>query len=530
MGTFFNPGNAGFASAVRSEIYVDKTEMLKFTNQLLGTEQRFVCVSRPRRFGKSMAAKMLAAYYSRCCDSHALFQKLQIAKEPSFEEHLNRHNVLYIDVQWFRSVAKGKGQLAQTVQYLQTEIIKELREQYPETVLLEDNSLPEVLRRIHSDTSDQFIIIIDEWDCLFREDQNNKELQDGYINFLRGMFKGQPAEEFVLLAYITGILPIKKYGTQSALNNFDEYTMVNPKVLAKYVGFTEQEVRRLCRKYHMDFSEAKQWYDGYSFSRVKSVYSPNSVVQAMRNEEFGTYWTETETYETLKQYIDMNFDGMKDAIITMLGGGRCRINPGKFQNDMTSMKSRDDVMTLLVHLGYLAFDSAEKEVFIPNQEVAAEFENAIEDGGWEEIAKVIEASSALLDATLCGDADAVAKGIDEVHTVNSSVLAYNNELSLSCVITVAYFSARKDYVMVRELPAGKGFADIVFVPRKHTDKPALVVELKWDKSAEGAIDQIKRMRYAGVLSEYSGNVLLVGVNYDKKIKEHQCIIEKYHKE
>ena len=325
---------------------------------------------------------------------------------------------------------------------------------------------------------------------------------------------------------MTGILPIKKYGTQSALNNFKEFTMINPGVLSEYVGFTEQEVRGLCGQFHVDFEEAKHWYDGYYFNRVGSVYSPRSVVEAMLSEEFGNYWTGTETYEALKMYIDMDFDGLKDAILLMLGGGRCRINPQRFQNDMTSVKSRDDVMTLLIHLGYLAYDSERQETFIPNQEVADEFENAIEDGGWEDVVKMLKASEELLGATIRGDSEAVARGIDEVHTANTSVLAYNNELSLSCVITIAYYSARKDYTLIRELPAGKGFADIVFVPRRHSDKPAMIVELKWNQSAEGAISQIKARNYTGVLEKYEKEILLVGITYHKKKKEHRCIIEK----
>lgn len=207
---------------------------------------------------------------------------------------------------------------------------------------------------------------------------------------------------------MTGILPIKKYGTQSALTDFREYTMLQPKKLAEYVGFTE-EVIRLCQEHDMDFDDAKRWYDGYSFSRVKSVYSPNSVIQAISNEEFGDYWTETETYESLKFYIGLNEDGLQDAIISMLGGERCRINTRTFQNDMSNIKSKDDVLTLLVHLGYLAFDSAKKEVYIPNQEVADEFKNAVEYSGWTGISAALKKSENLLDATLRLDEETVAK-------------------------------------------------------------------------------------------------------------------------
>lgn len=525
MGIFLNPGNTGFAAAVRSGIYVDKTGLLDYTNHILGTEQRFMCVSRPRRFGKSMALKMLAAYYSRGCDSRELFQNLEIAATPSFGQHLNQYSVIYLDIQWFRSVSKDKGKTEQVVSLMQEEVLKELCRQYPDIVLPEDASLSEVLLRIHSRTEEQFVLLIDEWDCLFREEKDNTSIQEKYINFLRGIFKGVLAESAIRLAYMTGILPIKKYGTQSALNHFDEYTMVNPFPLEEYVGFTEKEVRGLCGEYDLDFEEARGWYDGYVFREGVHIYNPKSVLDAVRRKKFGNYWTQTETYESLKGYIGMDFDGLKDAIILMLGGGRCQVNTRKFQNDMTSIRSRDDILTLLVHLGYLAYDGEKEEVFIPNQEIAGEFQNAIEDGGWEEIALAVRESAELLEATLRGDADTVARGIEKVHMANTSVLAYHNELSLSCVISLAYYSARKSYALVREFPSGKGFADIVFIPRRHVDKPAIVVELKWNRSAQGAIRQIKEKCYEGLLKDYIGDVLLVGINYNKKSKRHKCVIE-----
>jgi len=522
MGVYLNPGNEAFKESLNSEIYVDKSNMIAFTNRILETEQKYVCVSRPRRFGKSMAAKMLVAYYDKTCDSHELFHKLKVAESVSYEKHINKSTVLHLDIAWFRATAGNADKVSPA---LQSAVIKELQAAYPHCVGDTDSSLPVVLANINQSTDDKFIVIIDEWDCLFREDKFDEKAQEEYIELLRGLFKGAPANKFIRFAYMTGILPIKKYGTQSALNNFKEFTMVNPGILAEYVGFTENEVLGLCDQYNMDIDEAKHWYDGYYFSKAKSVYSPKSIVEAMLSEEFGNYWTGTETYEALKVYIGMDFDGLKDAVILMLGGGRCKINPQKFQNDMTNVKSKDDVMTLLVHLGYLAYDSSKKEVFIPNQEVADEFENAIEDGGWEEVAKAVKLSDQLLDATIRGDAEAVAKEMDAVHSASTSVLAYNNELSLSCAVTIAYYSSRKDYTLIRELPTGKGFADVTFVPRKHSGKPAIIVELKWNHSAQGAINQIKNKNYTGALKEYTGNLLLVGINYDKKTKTHQCVIE-----
>ncbi len=392
MGIYLNPGSSAFREALNSEIYVDKTGLIAFTNRVLQTKQKYLCVSRPRRFGKSMAAEMLAAYYDRSCDSRRLFEGLKISGDRSFEKHLNKSYVLYLDIAWFRTMPSGAEGVAET---LQREVLAELRDAFPEVIKETDVPLPVALARISEAVHEKFVIIIDEWDCLFREARYDERQQEEYINLLRGLFKSAPSDRFVKLAYMTGILPIKKYGTQSALNNFNEYTMVGPGVLTEYVGFTESEVRALCGRYRMDFEEARRWYDGYHFQRAASVYSPRSVVEAMLNREYGSYWTGTETYEALKWYINMDFDGLKEAVIIMLGGGRCRINPQRFQNDMTSIKSRDDVLTLLVHLGYLAYDEQTREVCIPNREVADEFENVIEDGGWGHVADAIRQSEEL---------------------------------------------------------------------------------------------------------------------------------------
>lgn len=379
MGMYLNIGNAGFQS-VRKGLYVDKSRLISFINSTLGTKDKLTCVSRPRRFGKSFATQMLCAYYDKSCDSRNLFCDLEISEDPEFEKFLNQYDVIYLDITWFISTEKN---VRNTVSYLQEQVIAELCAVYP--AVEKESSLPIVLAKIAGITGRKFIIIIDEWDALFREAKDDTDLQKEYLQLLRGLFKSSLTDKMIEAAYMTGILPIKKYGTQSALTDFREYTMLHPKKLAEYVGFTENEVKNLCQEYGMDFEDAKRWYDGYSFNRVKSVYSPNSVVQAISNEEFGDYWIETETYESLKFYIGLNEDGLKDAIINMLGGGRCRINTRTFQNDMSNIKSKDDVLTLLVHLGYLTYDSAKKEVYIPNQEVADEFKNAVEYSGWEGI-------------------------------------------------------------------------------------------------------------------------------------------------
>ena len=399
MGIYVNPGNEGFKNAVRSQIYIDKTGLLDYTNSVLDTEQSCICISRPRRFGKSIAAEMLVAYYDKSCDSKELFQGREIAEKKNFAKHLNQYDVIYVDM---NSICHKRNRetrqvisATEAVNVFHLAVINELREVFPNSVREDDVDLPMVLSQINEDTGSKFVIIIDEWDAIFREHKEDEDAQEEYITLLRGLFKDAPSKKFLKLGYLTGILPIKKYGTESALNNFDEFTMTNPRRLSEYVGFTEKEVVQLCQDYCMDFEEIKRWYDGYGFEQTMHVYNPNSVVKAMLDGECSYYWTSTETYESLKNYISMNFDGLKDAIIEMIAGGRCKIDTDTFENDMVSFQCRDDVLTVLVHLGYLAYNKKTQEVTIPNEEVRAAFIRAIKKSNWNYVIEAITASDEL---------------------------------------------------------------------------------------------------------------------------------------
>ena len=520
MGILLNPDNIDFYNAVNySELYVDKTELIKYTNKVLFGEQKYICVSRPRRFGKSMAANMLTAYYSRGCDSREMFSKYKIARADSFEKHLNKYNVIHINMVNFLSHGNS---MTEVISYLERRLIHELKREYGDVDCFDWNDLISVLEDIFAEKKTPFVFIIDEWDCIFRRHKEDSDSQTTYLNFLRDLMKNK---SYVALAYMTGILPIKKYGEHSAINMFTEISMTNARNLAEFTGFTESEVHELCERYNMPFDETKRWYDGYNLKGM-SIYNPRSVVMSMTGHDYDSYWTSTETYEALKIYIEMNFEGLKDKIKELIAGERIEINPGKFQNDMTTFYSADDILTLLVHLGYLTFDFYTKKVWIPNSEVAQEFINSIEDGGWEEVMRSVRASEELLKATLACDEEKVAELIEQSHQDNTSILKYNDENSLSCVLSLAYYSARKNYIVERELPAGKGFADLVFKPRSNNSNPAMIVELKYDGSAESAIEQIKEKQYTDCLKDYSGEVLLVGINYDKESKKHSCKIER----
>lgn len=527
MGSYLHPGSARFRGSIRSQIYVDKTGLIDRISTRIGTEQRYLCLSRPRRFGKSMAMDMLAAYYDRAEDTSGLFAGMKIGRMPSFREYLNQYDVVKINMQDFLSAAQNIDEM---LSMLQSYLTADLLESFENIPYRDKKNLIQVMKDIYARTRRSFIILIDEWDCMFREYTHDLKSQKKYLDFLRMWLKDK---DYVALAYMTGILPVKKYGTHSALNMFLEYTMTDPGDFAPFFGFTEDEVNELCGMYQMSFEEARAWYDGYrlvSHSRlgkqVYSMYNPKSVVEAMLRHKFGPYWNQTETYEALKIYIQMNMDGLKDSIIKILAGDSVRIRTDTFANDMTTFATKDDVLTLLVHLGYLAYDSDNETISVPNKEVSMEYVNAISTMDWPEVIRSVNASRELLEALWNQDGDAVARGIDRAHN-EISILQYNDENALSCTINLAFYFAREYYTIVRELPAGRGFADICLIPRKlHADKPAAILELKWDKSAEGAVAQIKNRQYTDALKDYEGSLLLAGINYDRESKKHTCVIER----
>ena len=507
--------------------------LISVVNKTLFTERQFSCVSRCRRFGKSMAAKMLYAYYDHSCDSRSLFADLAIANVPTFEQHLNKYAAIYLDMTNFVSRYKDDD----IVDKIEAALLKDVGEAYADVPVEEGDSLMDYLLRVHIAKDEQFVFIIDEWDAICREFAPGTRAMDDYVGWLRRMFKSQDAMRVFAGVYMTGILPIKKYKTESALNNFQEYSMVKAGPLSQYYGFTKDEVRALAEKYGMDFDELVKWYDGYQIGRQPSMFNPNSVMQAIYNESCESYWASTGAYDAVANYIQMNYEGLKDDVISMLAGRRCSVDPTMFQNDMSVVNSKDDVLTVLIHLGYLSYDWENAECYIPNREVAGEMVNAVKSNNWKHVTQALEQSRQLLKDTLDGDEEAVARAIDAAHDENTSILSYNNENSLACVLSIAYYYARNDYVMHRELASGKGFADIVLIPRKNVESPAIVVELKFRQDADAAIDQIKRRQYPAKVAQYtdrsasphgsSKNLLLVGINYDRDTKQHTCHIETY---
>ena len=521
MGAYINLGNFGF-QRVRNSEYVDKSGLIAIVNGTLFTERSFSCVSRSRRFGKSVAAKMLCAYYDQSCDSRHLFTDLEIAHDPSFEKHLNKYPVIFLDMTNFTTRFKDDSIMG----HVQKELKEDIHEAYPDIPVKDDDDLMAYLIRITDSTHQPFIFIIDEWDAICREFKTGTHAMDEYVSWLRRMFKGSNSPQVFAGVYMTGILPIKKYKTESALNNFIEYSMVEPRRMAPYFGFTMDEVRALAEKHGMDFAELEKWYDGYQIGDQKSMFNPNSVIQAIDAGRCRSFWATTGSYDAVAHYIQMNYEGLKDDVVQMLAGERCKVNPTKFQNDMSIIGGKDDVLTVLIHLGYLSYDWRKDECYIPNKEVAGEIVNAVQSNNWTHVVKAVEASEQLLRATLRGDEEAVARGVDAAHDENTSILSYNDENSLACVLSIAYYYASNDYIIHRELATGKGFADLVLIPRKNVDSPAIVIELKYDKAVDTAIEQIKRRQYPDKVAQYADRLLLVGITYDRESKQHHCRIER----
>jgi len=546
MGIYLNPGHAKFQKAVDSEIYIDKTEMIAYLNSVVNTEQCYVSVSRPRRFGKTIAANMLCAYYGKG-DSRELFSSLKIAGHDNWDKYLNHFDVIRVVMTDF---IKEKRDVETALKIMTGRILDDLAETYPD-VKYDPEDLSYSMERFYRKNQVQFVVIIDEWDAVFRERKEDRDGQKLYLDFLRDWLKDK---EYVALAYMTGILPIKKYGKHSALNMFREFSIITPMQLAQFTGFTEDEVRELCTRYGRNYSKIKEWYDGYDVSDVippdpgyelqnatgkeheqthYSIYSPLSVVEAVSTGMIQNYWNKTENYEALAEYIRMDYDGLKDAVALLMDGGRVQVDIATYQNDMTTFHGRDDVLAMLIHLGYLGYDLDHKEVFIPNNEILDEFKASTKSEEWSFAFKSFRKSGELLEATLKEEADRVAELLEWFHDTAENK-TYNSEAALSYAVQMAYYAAQKYYTTIQELDTGKGYADIVYLPSpKYPDKPALLVELKYNHSVRTAADQIRDRNYPQKLAHYQGNLLLVSVNYDKEVKStaedykrHSCTIEK----
>ena len=527
MGTYLNPGNEGFSKVIKSD-YVDKTGMIGLVNSAIDTGKNLICISRPRRFGKSYAARMLCAYYDRSCDSRALFENLKIANDPSYEEHINQYNVIYLDMTQVLGDA-GKNKF---IDFIKAKITEEIHNTYPDVRI--DSSFISTLVNAAETTGTKFIAIIDEWDVPIRELSENER---SWLDFLRMLFKSSgTTDKIFAAAYMTGILPIKKDGSQSAISDFREYTILDPLEYSDYVGFTEDEVRHLCEQKNRSFDKIKKWYDGYTVGEKHSIYNPYSVMCALESGKYTSYWKNTSAVETLLTYIDMDEDGLQQDVARLIAGEKIEVDPYFFQNDIETFRSKDDVLTLLIHLGYLTYEEVadsygDEDIYtgyawIPNEEVRTEFEKILRKSNHKQLIELVKRSDQLLKDTIAGNEAAVAAAFEQVRELSYAPTFYNDEQSLRYAVKMAYISSIDQYARVEEMPSGHGIADVVFIPKRRSPLPAMIVELKWNKGAAGEIDQIKDRNYPAMLKGYGGDIILVGVTYDGQSKHHTCQIEK----
>ena len=552
MGNILNPTDSNsFINLVKfkeSEIFVDKTEFIEKMSSKINTQNRFIAITRPRRFGKTVTAHMLSAYYSKGYAGQNIFDKLEIANKPSFAEHLNKYNVLYIDMNSIRDdyIAYTEDEDLQVkgvtsiVDYLQYSVIEELKENKEYANILSESrkvgkkNLSSALNEICNHTKEQFILIMDEWDLICRDYRNEPELLEKFIEVMRGLFKSDKGQACFALAYLTGILPIKKYNSQSALNVFKEYNMLRPVPYEEYFGFTEEEIAEIVKlpQCKISHKELKEWYEGYKLNG-KDIYNPNSVVSSISDGICQSYWSGTSSNEEVVNLINMNFDGIKDDIIHLIEGSTIQFSCTTFQNDMVSIKTKDDIFSLLVCLGYLGCvdDGGDYRLaYVPNKEIRTALSSIVKSQPWFNSIPIIERSQSLFEAITTLDANKIANIITEIHnSPNVSLLTYNREESMVfCLISGLMWQTEREYEVFRELQSGKGSADLIYVPKRNMHLPILLIEFKYGQNAEDAIKQIKEKEYFSRYrdGDYPNDVLLIGINYNPKTKEHQCLIEK----
>lgn len=528
---YFNPKDSFFSEFSKEKLFVDKTEMINIINeQFFENNKRYICVSSPRKFGKSCAAKMLCSYYSRGNDNKEVFKGLKVARNSSWVDNINKHNVIYMDIS--QMVCEMKSQLSESehinvVQYIQSLVLNEIKNAYP-SIDLNVDFLSSALKKIHEHADEKFVIIIDEWDYILNNFSEKQEVINDFSLFMTSMFKGIQTMNYISLAYLTGVLPMKCYSSLYLCNEFIEFSIETPHPFNKCFGFTEDEVKRLCINGNPDFKTINKWYDGYILRGVH-IYNPYSIINSIKFKKGQIYWSNSEPIEKLAVLIDLNFDELQDTIIQLLSGVHYPLLSLYYKSDITKFVNKDDVLTYMVVMGYLAYD--ECEVFIPNLEMFLAFDCAIrsvKSKSWTNVILALQNSDKLLDDTINGREEQVVEGMDQLHSDDVPILSYKDELSLCCVISIAYYSAKKYYSVVREFHFGKGFADIAFIPCENANRPAVLVELRLNENAKGAIKQIESNKYHESLSQItSGDAIIVCINFNKKEKNHTCMIKKY---
>ncbi len=562
MGSILNPnGKNSFKEIVDDRIngvFVDKSDFIGEMIENIDTSKKLIAFTRPRRFGKTITAQMLAAFFSKGADSKNIFSKLKISnfktkkivdeeeKIVTYEDYINKFNVIYWDLNDIEDSYQGYKEetsayvygVDDIVDYLKYTTVQELKKVYEFSEKI--NLVPEVgnknLKAAISATGAKFILIMDEWDLFYREHRNNDILQRKFIDFLRGLFKGSSTLDYFSLVYLTGILPIKKYNSQTALNNFYECNMLTPEPYEKYFGFTEDEVIEIANKpwCSLTKNQLKSWYEGYKLNGI-DVYNPNAVAKAAKSGKCREYWSGTSSNEEILQLINRYFDGLKDDVVNLIAGAKIPFSYKSFQNDMVNIENKDQAISLLVCLGYLGCetykdDDVLKLAYVPNQEIRQDLNSLLIEQPWFNSLPIVKRSEKLFNAIIKVESKKVSEIIKEIHNSSSvSLLGYYTEEALTFTVRVGLMCCiENDYSCYREIQSGAGFVDLVYVPKFKTNLPIILFEFKNDDSAAIALKQIKEKNYVSRYCQDSlfNTIYMVGLSFNSKTKEHDCMIEK----
>ncbi|MDO4975242.1 MAG: AAA family ATPase [Alphaproteobacteria bacterium] len=506
-----------FTKTTKEKYFIDKSNLIKEMNELVGTASQYVCITRPRRFGKTINAMMLASYYSKNADFKYLFDKLEISKNSTYLEHLNKHNVVYMTL---NEVPKANCTYEEFIGRYINLLLEDLKTCYSDLELNENLSISDILAQVHQKYNESFIFIIDEWDYIFNNNLFSKEDRENFLQFLKDLLKDKP---YVELAYMTGVLPIAKYSSGSALNMFKEYNMLNDVKYVSYFGFNQKEVEFLCKKQDkISLNELTEWYNGYKTNTGLQIYNPRSVCYALSDGICQSYWTNTGPMDEISYYIENNVEEVRNDIVQMVSGISVNIHLEGYGAEQINLNTRDEILSAMTVYGFLSYHN--ETLTIPNKELRMKFDYALKNHQMGEISNLVLKSNQMLEATLNRDTETMEALIEEAHDINIPVIKYNNENSLACVITLAYLSARSKYKIIREMPSGVGYADFIFYPNDKT-QPAFILELKKNSTPEEALKQIRDRRYARTLKDYTGKKFAVGIGYDKKLKKHRVKFE-----
>ncbi len=539
MGYYLNSTSpaAAYKKTVDTTYFVDKSGLIGELISVMGTDDGNICLTRPRRFGKTSAANMIAAFFGKGCDTSDIFDHLTISKNPNYHKYLNQSNLIYIN---FSKMPENCRSYEQYINRITKRMKTELLTAYQDILSTEEDALWDIFSDIFDTYGEQFVFVIDEFDCIFHKDFITEDDRRAFIEFLANLLKDQP---YTKLTYMTGVLPITKYSSGSTINNFREYDMATKKMYGEYFGFTETEVEMLYQRYLQEESlpevtleDLKLWYDGYQIASGERLYNPRSVVYALSNNQIADYWTSSGSYMEIADYIIDNVDDIKEAIILMVEGESVPVVMKAQAATARTWTTKDEILSAMVVYGFLTYDEANETVRIPNRELMDEFNITVKkEASLHYLDSLAKESKRMLKATLEGDSKTVEDIMGFVHNTEAPIMNYNNENELASIVNLAYLGARDYYEVERESKSGKGYADIIFIP-KDPSRDGFIVELKVDHTAEEAIQQIKDNEYALKFKDISGRrkcrrILAVGINYlsdssNLKVKKsHHCIIE-----